>query len=259
MLIAQIGNFIHYCPLFWQLVSRELKLKYRRSVLGYLWSLLSPLLTMLVTAAVFSQLFRFEIDNFPIYLLSGQLVFSFFSESSNAAMASIVVNGELIKKVYIPKYIFPLSKVTSALINMLFSLVAIAIVMIFTGLSVSPTILLLPLACLYVFAFACGIGMMLSVVMVYFRDMLYLYGVFLTALTYFTPIFYPISILPTAIRAIVYFNPLYHYVTFFREIVLYQQIPSLLSNLICLLYAITACVLGLLLMKRYQNKFILYM
>ena len=112
-----INNIIKYRNLISELVTRDIKKKYRRSILGYLWSMLNPLFTMLITAMVFSELFRFQIDNFALYLLTGQLIFTFYAEATNFAMGSILENGSLIKKVYIPKYFFPISRVSSSAIN----------------------------------------------------------------------------------------------------------------------------------------------
>lgn len=135
-------NFWKYKGLLKEFVVRDLKIKYRRSVLGYLWSLLNPLLMMIVMTAVFSSIFRFDIPNFPIYLLSGQIIFNFFSEATTVAMSSIIGSGGLIKKVYVPKYIFPLSRVISSFVTLLFSLVAIIIVVIATNVKLTPLVLL---------------------------------------------------------------------------------------------------------------------
>ena len=126
-LTAQLQKWRKYKTLLGRLVQRDLKVKYRRSVLGYLWSLLNPLLMMLVMSIVFSYMFRYDIPNYPIYLITGQIMFTFFSESTTMAMGSIIGNASLIKKVYVPKYIFPISRVLSCFVTLLFSLVAVVI------------------------------------------------------------------------------------------------------------------------------------
>ena len=125
-------NFSKYRPLIRELVTRDLKVKYRRSVLGYMWSILNPLLMMLLQTLVFSYMFRFDIPNFPLYLICGNTLFNFFNESTNMGMGSVLGNASLIKKVYVPKFIFPISRVVSSFVNLLFSLAAILLVMLIT-------------------------------------------------------------------------------------------------------------------------------
>ena len=147
---STIENFKKYKPLLFELVSRDLKTKYRRSVLGVLWTVLNPLGMMLVMTVVFSTVFRQNIENFPVYLMCGQLVFNFFNEASNMAMTSILGNASLIKKVYVPKYLFPLSRVCSSLVNMLTSFIALIIVIIVTRTPVTWTIITAVFPVLYV-------------------------------------------------------------------------------------------------------------
>ena len=257
--IRKLGyNFVKYYDLLIELVLRDIKVKYKRSVLGFAWSVLNPLLMMIVMSIVFSTIFRSDIKNFPMYLITGQVIFSFFSEATNSAMMSIIGNGGLIKKVYIPKYIFPLSKVMFSFSNMIFSLVAVVIVAIATKLPITPAILLFPLPLIYVFVFSLGIGLLLASYAVFFRDLLHLYGIILLIWTYLTPIFYPITILPPNIRLLLKFNPLYVFISNFREIVLYGNVPSLFSNLLCIAYAILALIIGTLAFRRTKDKFIFY-
>ena len=168
-------HFLQYKPLLKELVSRDLKVKYRRSFLGYVWSLLNPLLMMCVMTLVFSYMFRFDIPNYPLYLITGQTLWSFFNESTNMSMYSVLQNGALIKKVYIPKFIFPISRVLSSFVTMSFSLAAILIVMVFTKAPFCWTILLFPIPLFFLLLFAMGIGMVLSALSVYFRDITHLY------------------------------------------------------------------------------------
>lgn len=257
-MLKYIKNFWKYKDLLIQLVLRDLKTKYRRSILGYIWSVLNPLLMMLVITIVFSSLFKFDIPNFPIYLLIGQLMFNFFSEATTAAMNSIIGNDSLLKKVYIPKYIFPVARSISAFVNLLFSLIAIVIVLIITKTPVYITALLFPLALLYLLLFSIGIGLILSVAATYFRDVIHLYGILLTAWLYLTPIFYPIKILPHTVKTIVLYNPLFHFIEFFRSIILYGEVPNLSSNLICFSYGIISLTAGVIIFFKNQNNLILY-
>ena len=255
---AQWEKIKKYRTLLVRLVQRDLKVKYRRSVLGYLWSLLNPLLMMVVMSVVFSYMFRFDIPNYPIYLITGQIMFTFFSESTNMSMGSIIGNVSLIKKVYVPKYIFPISRVLSCFVTLLFSLVAVVIVMIFTRTPVTPVILLFPLPLAYILLFSMGVGLMLSVFAGYFRDTTHLYGVLTTAWMYLTPIFYPISNLPETIQPIIRLNPLFQIIDCFREIVLYGRLPTWQNTAACLAWCAAALLAGGLLFRHKQSNFILH-
>lgn len=249
------STLYRYKDLLLELVKRDIKVRYRRSALGMLWSVLNPLLTMLVMSFVFSNIFRNNLQNFPVYLITGQLVFNFFSEASNQCMTSVLDNRMLIQKVYIPKYILPMSRVSASLVNMLFSLIALVIVLIFTGTPVTWTALMMPLLFLYLFGFTLGVGLLLSCLAVFFRDIVHLYGVVLTAWLYFTPIFYPLDILPQIGQTLIRFNPLFHYVRFFRQCVWSQQWPVLSMHVYCIGFALITLSAGLLVFFRNQHKF----
>lgn len=252
-----IKNFKKFRPLLGELVKRDIKVKYRRSILGMLWTVLNPLLMMCVLTIVFSHVFRFDIDNFPVYLLCGNILFSFFNEATTVAMSSILNNGSLIKKVYVPKYLFPVSKVLSSFINLLSSLVALIIVVIFTGTRIQISIVFSILPIFYVFVFSLGIGLMLSAFVVYFRDILHLYGVVLTVLMYLTPIFYPVSMLPDNVYVLVNANPLTHFVQMLRECVLFGNIPTVAENIYCVAISFAVLFVGILAFWKCQDKFVL--
>lgn len=213
MIFNRWNTFVHYKPLFYQLVSKDIKLKYRRSFLGYLWSVLNPLMVMAIMVAVFSNIFRFDIVNYPVYLIIGQTIFNFVSESTTSAMWSITGNAALLKKTYVPKYIFTISKITSSLINTIFALGAMIFVFFFTKTKFNMFMLFIPIILLQVYIFALGLGLLLATGTVFFRDIQYIYGAFLTAWIYLTPIFYPIGMLPIELRVMIKnFNPLYIYI-----------------------------------------------
>jgi ABC-type polysaccharide/polyol phosphate export permease len=253
-----VQEIYKYRWLLEQLIARDLKNKYRKSVLGYLWSVLNPLLMMTIMTIVFSQLFRFQIPNYPVYLLSGQLIFAFFSEATNAGMQGILDNGAMIKKVYLPKYIFPFSRVLSSFTTMIFSMVALLIVMLGSGTPFHGTLILVPVVLIYILAFSIGVGILLSALLVFFRDLSYLWGVFLTAVSYLTPIFYPADILPQWSNPLMVFNPLYDYISMFRKLVLYGTWPTWQEHAICIGFALLALILGAWVFKRKQRDFILY-
>ncbi len=256
--IAYFQGFIRYWPLLTHLIKRDVTLKYRRSALGVLWSLLSPLLMMLVMTTVFSYFLRFEIPNFPVYLMAGQLIFNSFNEATTGAMSSVITASHLIRRVYIPKYVFPMEKVMFAFINMMFSFLALLLVMIITGQPINGYTLFFPIPMILLFVFELGCGLILSSLAVFFRDVMHFYTVFIVALTYLTPLFYPVDMLSPYMQQVVKINPLYWYVSFFRQGILYNQPPTIEQVVLCTLFAVVALILGLLIFKKTQDKFILY-
>lgn len=253
-------NLKKYSFLLQQLVIRDFKIKYKRSVLGIVWSVLYPLLTMLVLAAVFSNIFRpgMEGVNYLVYLLSGLVLFNFFSAATNSAMSSIVANFPLINKIYIPKYIFPLSKCLFETINFALTLIPLYLVIICTGTELNVYHLLLPFVYICLLLFSIGMGFFLSAVSVFLRDMFYIYGIIITLWTYITPIMYNITIIPETYRLLFKLNPLYQYVTFAREIILYNRCPSLANFAWCAIWSIVMLLIGSLVFKKNQDKFIYY-
>lgn len=259
-----IKRFIYdakkFFPLLVNLTSRDFKVKYRRSVLGILWSVLNPLFTMLVLTQVFGLLLKVKVDNFATYYIVGWSIWNFFSEATSLSMSSVLGGASLIKKVYIPKYIFPLEKCLFALINFLFSLIAVIAVMLIQGVYPTWTILLAPIPILFCFMFSVGFGLILSAWTVYFRDVQHLYSVLLTVWMYITPIIYPVSLIENnpLINTIVHLNPLFYFVDYFRNVMMYGVVPTLTQNLICLALGVGSLVLGALVFTKAQKKFILH-
>lgn len=255
-----VTNFKKYSFLLSQLVSRDFKVKYKRSVLGVLWSLLYPLLTMSVMAIVFSNVFRFTSPgvNYLAYLMTGLVMFNYFTEASNLAMSSVVANFSLINKIYIPKYIFPLSKCLFVGINFLLTLIPFYVVLIATGTGVNIFHVMLPYAFVCLFMFTLGMGFILSAVSVFLRDMFYIYGIIVMLWTYLTPIMYDIKLISEQLQPWLKLNPLYHYVNFVREIVLYGRIPQPFTWATCAISSIVVLIIGVLVFKKTQDKFIYY-
>lgn len=251
---------IKYGFLMKQLILRDFKVKYKRSVLGILWSLLYPVLTMSVMALVFTNFFKMTLPgvNYLVYLISGLVIFNYFSEATNLAMSSVVANFTLINKVYIPKYIFPLEKCIFTLINFALSLVPMYAIIFLTGTPVSFLHLLLPAVYILLFIFTAGMGFILSTVSVFLRDMFYIYGVFLTLLQYLTPIVYDISYIPEGFASLLRLNPLYWYVTASRSIILFGSPPEPFTWLFCFVFAALFLTMGIFVFRRSQNKFIYY-
>lgn len=189
-----------------QLVARDVKVRYKRSILGVFWSFPNPLLMMVVQYIVFSQLFRSDIENYPVYLLSGLVVFNFFNEGVGQALGSIVGNAPLITKVYIPKYIYPVTRVLSSGINLVMSLIPLVIVAVFTGECMTKAYLMLPYLLFCVMVFTVGLGMVLAAGMAFFRDIQFLWGILSMLWMYLMPLFYPVSIVPEGFRGVILHN-----------------------------------------------------
>lgn len=247
-----------FISLFGELVKRDLRKKYRRSVLGYFWSLLNPLMMMAVMMVVFSYMFRFEIENYPLYLICGQTMFNFFNESTNMSLYSIIDNGTLLKKIYVPKYVFPISRVLSCFVTMSFSLVAILIVMVFTRVPFHLTVLLFWVPMVYLLVFCCGMGLLVSSLAVRFRDVIHLYSVLTMLWMYATPVFYPIEAVPPQVAALIRLNPMYVFITLFRELLLYGRMPGAGMWLSGAVMAALVFGLGAWVFSRLQKTFIYY-
>ena len=254
-----IQNFVKFKPFLKELVSRDVKVKYRRSILGVLWTLLNPLLMMTVLSIVFSNLFKFDIENFPLYLLCGQVIFNFFNDATTNAMSAIIGSASLIKKVYVPKYVFTVSKITSSFVNMIFALGALIIVFIVCRVVPNVFFLFIPVILLQEYLFCLGLGMLLAQGCVFFRDIQHIYNAVLTAWMYLTPLFYPITLLPEALRKLVMtLNPMYFYITQFRQIVLECRMPDPYLIIAGFVAAGIALLVGVGAFLKTQDKFILY-
>lgn len=259
-LFACFGQCKKYLPLVGNLVSRDLKVKYRRSILGFFWSILNPLLMALVINAVFSRVFRSDIQYFAVYYLSGALIFNFLTEATSGSLSSVIDASALIKKVYLPKYVFCFQKCVFAVINMLFGSVAVIVVMLIQGCPFRPTMFLFFVPMFYAFLFAFGFGLFLSAITVFFRDMLHLYGVFTMIWMYLTPIFYPESLLlNNGLKIVMKLNPAYYLTHMFREVVMYGTLPSVSEQMVCLSFAAVFLLLGSVTLQKLQDRFVLYL
>lgn len=252
-----IQNFKKFRPLLGELIARDIKTKYRKSVLGVLWTLLNPLFMMIILSVVFSNLFKFDVEYFPVYLLSGQLIFNFYNEATTNAMGAIVANGPLIKKIYVPKYMFVLSRIFSSSINLLASFTAMIFVMLAMRVELHYTVLLAPIPLFFIVFFSLGVGLILSAITVKFRDIMHLYSVFVTALMYLTPVIYPMSILPEWLKKIVLLNPITNILMMFRDVMLNNMLPSIGSILLATVETAAVMIIGLYVFYKRQDTFIL--
>ena len=253
-------NLQKYSFLLQELIKRDFKVKYQRSSLGILWSVLYPLLMMAVMGVVFSNFFKASMPgvSYLAYLLTGLVLFNFFSDATNQSMPSVVGNMSLINKVYIPKYIFPLSKCLFSGINFLITLIPLYGVIILTGTGLNIFHIFLPYCFLCLLIFCIGMGFFLAALSVFLRDVFYIWGIVVLAWTYLTPIMYSISILPEKLLLIMEFNPLYQYIDFAREVILFHRIPAFDCWLWCGGWSIAMLLFGCWFFRKNQDKFIYY-
>ncbi|MBL7163401.1 MAG: ABC transporter permease [Anaerolineales bacterium] len=224
--VEEFQALMAYRGLVVQFVARAIKTRYKRSILGVVWTMLNPLLTMIVLTVVFSQLFRIQIENFPVYVLSGQLVWTFFSTTTSSAMGEMIWSGELIKRIYVPKSVFAVAAIGTGLINFLFSLLPLLIIALVLGVSISPAMFTWLLTIPLLSIFSLGLGLLLSTATVYFADMQPVYNVLLTIWLYLTPVIYPIEIVPQQWHWLFRINPVYYFVEAFREPLLNGKVPG---------------------------------
>lgn len=190
-----------------------------------------------------------------MYLILGNVLFSLMADSTSSAMGSILESAPLIKKVRVSKMIFPLEKVLFTLVNFAISLIAVVIVMLFFRIPPTVNLLAMPVLLVFMLLFCAGLGMLLSSLAVFFRDVCHLWGVVITAWTYATPLFYPVGLLPDWMQAAEAFNPMFHYVCYFRDIAMYNTVPGLTENLICLGMAAITFAIGFAVFKATEKKF----
>ena len=247
-----------------QLVTKDFKLRYRRSVLGVIWSVLNPLLMMMIMSFVFSYFLRgSNVENYPLYLIVGNITFSLMSEATNGGLTSIISAAPLLKKVKVDRWVFPVQKVFSAMMNFGFSLIAVVVVMLF--FQVMPTwhiVWMIP-ALFLLMLFCIGISLLIGAAAVFFRDMIHLWSVALTAWTYLTPIFWDLSLLtnagaPQFVVWVVKANPMYNYLEMMRCAIVYQSSPTTTVLLLAVFWALLMLVIGYLVFRKTEHKFILF-
>ena len=244
--------------LFEELVKRDFKKKYKRTVLGMAWSVLSPLLLLLVMRLVFTHFFGRSIPHYTTYLFCGNLIFSYFRESSNEGMSSLLGNARIFTKVNVPKYLFLFSKNIQTLINFGLTLCVFFLFCVFDHITFTWKFLFLlyPITCLVLFNI--GVGLILSALFVFFRDIQYLWNVFLQLLMYLSAIFYTIEQYGKTAQYAFYLNPIYVFIRYFRKIVIEATIPAPKFHLLLLLYTVIALGVGCRMYVKYNHKFLYY-
>lgn len=247
-----------YRFLFEELVKRDFKKRYNRTVLGIVWSVLSPLLMLSVMAVIFGNFFGRSIEHYVIYLFSGQIIFNYFTEATNEGMLALVSNSSIFTKINVPKYLFLFSKNVSAIINFLIILFIYFSFVLLEGISLTWEFVLLiyPIVCLIIINV--GIGLILSALYIFFRDIQYLYRIFTQVVMYGSAIFYSIDILPQNLQMLFYCNPVFVCITYFRSIVLHNTVPDLWLHLLLVGYALLLFGIGCWVYKKYNYKFLYY-
>lgn len=251
-------HLLRYRDLVWYLVVRDLKVRYRRSYIGFLWTMLQPLLTMLVLAMVFSAIFRFEIDNYPVYALSGILFWNFFSQSIVSSMNSLKANAGLLRKLPVPKAVFPVASVLSGVVNLMLALVPLLLLLVVTGHPLRPSLAFLPVAVLLAMLFTLGAGLLLSPLAAFFSDVIELVNVLLTLTMYLTPIFYPKSIVPEPYVPFVRFNPIRSVLEVFRDPIYLGKIPPLSHLGVTVVITVLALAIGIFAFRKSSDRIAFY-
>jgi ABC-2 type transport system permease protein len=250
---------LRYRELVRNLVSKQLKVRYKRSVLGLLWALLYPLLMMVVMSIVFSALFQSSLPNFAVYLLSGIVLWNFFSQTTMDGANTILTNVNIIKKIYVPKAVFSVATVLSGLVHLGLAMVPLLVIAMLTGTRLTLSLLFLPVSVVLVSVFVLGVSLALATIAVFFNDILYIYQVLLIALMFLTPIFYPASIVPPNYLPILRVNPMYYFVECFRLPIYGGTVPPPEMVFFAGLAALVALLVGWWLFSRNQNAFVYYL
>jgi ABC-2 type transport system permease protein len=252
----EIRELLDSSNLLWNLVRRDLTVRYKRSIIGFFWTMLNPLILMIILTIVFANIFRFEgIEHYEVYFLSGYLVFAFFTQTTVQSMTSLAWNGGLMKRIRVPKSIFALSTTISGLVNLSLAYLPLFVIMIVRGAPVRPTILFLPVAFIIIAIFALGVSLLLSALAVYFEDVSQMYQVGTIALLYMTPIIYPIDIVPGKFLWLIRLNPLTQLIKLARDPVYHGSLPELHILGGSMVTAMVALIVGWLVFNRLSRGF----
>lgn len=249
-------GIIKYRTVLGQLVKQQVTLRYRRTIFGFLWTLLNPLLNMAVIATVFSIVLKFQIRDYSIFLFSAIIPWTMFSNTIAQCSQSLIVNEGLIKKVYLPKQLFITANAFSVLIDSLLSTVCLFIIALVFGAKLSLSLVFLPISFFILFFFTFGLGLILSISLVFLRDVQYLIGVLLQALYFITPIIYPISAVPNEYRWVFSWNPMFYFIELFREPIYNNKFPSIDLIIMCLIFSGVIFSAGVYIFKTNERKIV---
>ena len=253
--IDELLSLLKYRELIYQFTARSITARYKRSVIGVAWTMLNPLMTMIVLTLVFSQLFRWNVPNYPIYVLSGLIIWNFFSHTTSSAMGEMIWSGGLLNRIFVPKSVFAVSAVGTGLVNLGLSLIPLLLIMIVLGTKITPAILVLPFSILLLSIFSLGVGLILATAVVYFADMIPVYEVILTIWFYATPIIYPIEVVPENLLWLFRLNPMLYLLQIFRDPLFLGVVPEWPVWAIAAGFAFTAFLAGGLIFTARSNEY----
>lgn len=253
--LLELKEAWHYRDLILFLIRRDVTARYKRSVLGIAWTMLNPLGMMIVLSIVFSQVFRMNIPGYPAYVLSGLIVWTFFSQTSSSAINALVWGGDLLQRIYIPRSTFAISAIGTGLVNLLLSLVPLVGVMLVIGIPLHWTIFLAPIAMALLGLFSLGVGLLISTIGIYFADVVEMYAIVIMAWMYLTPIIYSLELLPENLQRWLMLNPMVHLVELFRSLVFYGTMPSLETWLVAIGIAFGMFLIGWLIFTGKSDEF----
>jgi ABC-2 type transport system permease protein len=253
--LRELNDLLRYHELLSLLIGESIKVRYKRSVLGVFWTLLNPLLNMVVLSVAFSALFRASLDHYPIYVLAGLLCWNFFTQGTLLAIDTTVSGNGLLKRIYVPRTIFSVAAIGNSLINILLSFIPLLLIMLAIGQPVYPTWWFLPIAVLMLACFTLGIGLLVATLAVFFGDMAYIYQALIQAWFFLTPIMYPVDIIPADQRWLFNFNPFYHLILVFREPIYTGQLPELYHIVIAGIVSVAVLIVGWCVFTQQSDKF----
>ncbi len=245
-----------YRDLVGQLVARDVKVRYKRSVLGVAWTMLNPLLMMVVLTLVFSHLFRWDLPNYPVYLLSGTLLWNFFAQTTTLGMQQLVWGGALLHRIYVPRTVFAVSALGTGLVNLALALIPLSLIMLVTGAPFRPALVFVPIAVVQAALFTLGVSLLLSSVAVAFPDIIEMYQVILTAWYFLTPVFYPAKIFPAQYALWLKINPMHHLVAAFRGPIYEGALPSVESMAASTALALAVLAVGWLAFTAHADRMV---
>lgn len=225
-LVEEFKELVRYRELLWQLIVRNLKTRYKRSALGMVWTMIHPLMMMVVLTIAFSHVFRITLPNFSTYVLSGLLLWNFFSQTTNSAMSELLWGGNLLHRIYVPRGIFAATALGTGLVNLFLSIPALLVIMLASGVPIRPSLFFLPVSILLLSMFTIGVGLLLSTLVIFFADVYEMFQILLVSWFYLQPIIYPIDIVPPTYVWMLYFNPMYYLLAVFRAPIYSGELPA---------------------------------
>ena len=252
--IEEFKELVRYRNLLWQLILRNIRTRYKRSALGMIWTMVHPLMMMVVLTLAFSNVWRITLPHFAVYVLSGLLLWNFFSQTTNSAMSELLWGGNLLHRIYVPRGIFAATALGTGLVNLVISIPALLVIMVVTRMPLRPSLLFLPVGILLASMFVIGVGLLVSTLVIYFADVYEMFQILLMSWFYLQPIIYPITIIPESYRWLFQLNPLYYFLAVFRDPIYEGRLASLREIGLASLIAFVTLALGWWLFTRQADQ-----